>query len=142
MTRERSGPLRVTLALLADAANVSREGKLNILGNFDTIYARSFPTAHAHMQLVLRLEGEAGDTGSTHGLDIQLLAPDGRALLRLPGSFTVQRHALGEPVRVDHIVTFTNVGFPDPGRYTFRIVVDEGAETTLVLRVEQIPVAH
>ena len=51
--------MRVSLALLADYSNVSREGKLNILGIFDTIYAPRFPTTHAHLQLVVRFEAEA-----------------------------------------------------------------------------------
>jgi hypothetical protein len=31
--------VNVNLAVLCDAANVSREGKLNVLGEFDSIHA-------------------------------------------------------------------------------------------------------
>jgi hypothetical protein len=134
--------MQVKLALLADAANVSREGKLNLLGNFDTIYARSFPTAHAHMQLVLRLEAGADEAGSVHAVEVQLLAPDDTVLVRLPATLTVHRQEAGETIRIDHILTLTNVAFARPGRYAFRIVLDGGTATTVPLRVEQIPVAH
>ena len=46
----------VTLALLADAANVSQDGKLNILGIFNGLGAAAFPATHPSMHLVLRFE--------------------------------------------------------------------------------------
>src|SRR6185436_5289009 len=46
----------VKLALLADGANATAEGKLNILGIFNALHAASFPCAHPHMCLVLRFE--------------------------------------------------------------------------------------
>src|SRR5262245_48714476 len=130
------------MALLADAANVSREGKLNVLGVFDTIYARTFPVAHPQMQLVLRLEGDATDAGTTRRLEVQLVAPDGAVLARLPVAMNVPQPETGERVRPDHILTFANLAFAQPGRYALRVVLDDGTETMLPLRVEQVPLAH
>jgi hypothetical protein len=130
------------MALLADAANVSREGKLNVLGVFDTIYARSFPVAHPQMQLVLRFEGDATEAGRTHRMEVQLVAPDGALLARLPVAMEVARPETGEAVRVDHILTFANVAFAQPGRYTLRVALEDGTEAALPLRVEQVTVAH
>jgi hypothetical protein len=48
--------MHVNLAVLCDAANVSREGKLNILGEFDSIHASSFPLTYPTMVLVVRME--------------------------------------------------------------------------------------
>ena len=56
--------MKVNLALLADGANVSREGKLNILGIFDTIHAGKFPVVHAQMRLVVRLEASSAELGA------------------------------------------------------------------------------
>ena len=66
--------MHVKVALLADYSNVSREGKLNILGIFDTIYAPTFPTTHPHMQLVIRFEG---------GVPMQAFAPDRARAIQL-----------------------------------------------------------
>jgi hypothetical protein len=134
--------MEVVMVLLADAANVSREGKLNVLGVFDTIYARSFPTSHAHMQLVLRFEAAAQEAGSSRALEVVLEAPDDRVLFRLPATISVPRHEVGETVRVDHILTLTNVPFEQPGRYRFRVALAGAPEVSVPLRVEQIPVAH
>jgi hypothetical protein len=134
--------VRVKVALLADYSNVSREGKLNILGIFDTIYAPTFPTTHAHMQLVIRFEGGPEEAGTTRQLEIQFQAQDGAVLFRLPGTLGVQRGEVGELVRADHILTLNNVTFEHPGRYAFQIVLDGRAEATVPLRVEQIPARH
>jgi hypothetical protein len=134
--------MRVKVALLADYSNVSREGKLNILGIFDTLYASSFPTVHPHMQLVIRFEAEPGEVGSTREIEVQFGAEGEEVLFRLPGSMTVQRGEQGEAVRGDHILTLTNMRFERPGRYAFTILVDGRVDATLPLRVEQITARH
>jgi hypothetical protein len=134
--------VRVYLALLADYANVSREGKLNILGIFDTIYAPSFPTTHPHMQLVIRFEAAAAEAGSTRQVEVQLQDPDGDLLFRLPGAMTIQRGEPGEAVRADHILALNNVNFAEPGRYAFRVLVDGEVAADVPLRIEALPTAH
>jgi uncharacterized protein DUF6941 len=134
--------MRVTMALLADAANVSREGKLNVLGVFDTIYARAFPVAHAQMQLVLRFDADGAEAGTTSRFEVQLVAPDGAVLARVPVAMTPPRPETGERVRIDHILTFANIGFERAGRYTIRVVLGDGTETTVPLRLEQLPTSH
>src|SRR5881396_3655513 len=108
--------MEVKLALLADGANVSREGKLNLLGIFDTLFARSFPTTHPQMQLVIRFEAAAHEAGSTRQVEIQLVAGDGNVLFRLPGALTVQQRGLGDAIRMDHVLTLNHVQFERPGR--------------------------
>ena len=46
--------MEVQVAVLADCANVAAGEKLNIMGIFDTIFARDFPTVHPFMALALR----------------------------------------------------------------------------------------
>lgn len=54
--------MNVSLALVADYANISREGKLNILGIFDRIAAQSVPAVHSQMQLIMRLEADRAES--------------------------------------------------------------------------------
>lgn len=49
------------LTVLADSANISQEGKLNILGEFNTLFAESVPVAHPIIWFVSKLELGAGD---------------------------------------------------------------------------------
>jgi hypothetical protein len=134
--------VQLALALLADHANFSREGKLNLLGIFDTIYASGFPTTHGHMQLVMRLEADAAEAGTTHEVEVQLVARDGRVLFRLPGATTVARGEPGESVRTDSIVNLANLAFESPGRYAFNVLIDGQLAERVPLRVEGIPERH
>jgi hypothetical protein len=134
--------MQVKLALLADSANISREGKLNILGVFDTIYTRQFPTKHPHMQLVMRFEASPEEAGRRCQVEVQLVTQDGRVVFRVPGSVDLVRRELGEMVGVDHILALANISFEEPGRYTFRIAVDGVVAASVPLRVESMPVQH
>jgi hypothetical protein len=134
--------MRVTLALLADGANVSREGKLNILGVFDTLFARTFPTTHAQMQLVLRFEAETREEVTTPRLEVQFVSEDDRVLFRLPGTMTVGQGARGGTVRLEHVLTLANLQLDAPGRYRFDVVVDGETLATVPMLVEQIGMAH
>jgi len=130
----------VTLALLADGANVSREGKLNVFGIFDTIFARAFPTTHPQMQLVLRFEADP-DEGGRRDVEVQFVAADGRVLFRLPGAVSVQRVA-GDRTRMDHILSLNNVQLEHAGRYRFNVVVDGELAAVVPLQVEQVATSH
>jgi Family of unknown function (DUF6941) len=134
--------MEVTLALLADGANVSREGKLNLFGIFDTIFSRTFPTTHPQMQVVLRFEADPAEAGSRRDVEVQFVAGDGRVLFRLPGAMTVQQRVAGDRVRMDQILTLNNVQLEQPGRYRFHVVVDGEVAAVLPLHVEQISTAH
>jgi len=131
----------VTLALLADGANISREGKLNVFGIFDTIFSRAFPSTHPQLQLVLRFELEADETGR-RDVEVQFVAADGRVLFRLPGAVSVQQRVAGERSRMDHILTLNNLQLEHPGRYRFNVVVDGELAAVVPLQVEQVSTAH
>jgi hypothetical protein len=45
-------------------------------------------------------------------------------------------------VRLEHILTLTNLQLDAPGRYRFHVVVDGETLATVPLLVEQIGVAH
>ena len=47
--------MHVAFALFADAANLSQEGKLNILGVFDALQVGTLPALHPRATLVVHL---------------------------------------------------------------------------------------
>ena len=51
--------MHVSFALFADAANISQEGKLNILGVFDALQVAAVPAVHPRATLVVRLKAHA-----------------------------------------------------------------------------------
>jgi len=56
--------MHVSFALFADAANLSQEGKLNILGVFDALQVASLPAIHPRAHLVVHLKGSGVDVGA------------------------------------------------------------------------------
>ena len=118
--------MHVNLAVLCDAANVSREGKLNILGEFDSIHASSFPLVYPTMVLVVRLEAHPTERGE-HRLKLQLIDADGGDVVPpLEGEFTTGSPPFpGVPVRTAPIILqMHGVRFDRPGHYAFELLVD------------------
>ena len=68
--------MNVTFALFADAANISQEGKLNILGIFDAVHVGQLPSLHPRGTLVLRIKASPTDQG-VHQLALQWTNPRG-----------------------------------------------------------------
>lgn len=118
--------MRVSLALLADYANVSREGKLNIMGIFDNVNATSVPTAHGQMQLVLTIEGSAAEAGKDHPMEIELISPTKEPVFKLNGSIHLGKVPTGAPAKANSTIQLNNLVFRQFGRYYF-VVTIEGA---------------
>ena len=110
----------VSLAVCCDAANVSREGKLNLLGIFNSIHAAEFPCTHPHLALVLRVEARVGEEG-VHLLEIQLVDEDGQQLFDINGQLSLQGAEPGRPMTAQTIMDINNLQLPRPGTYAFEI---------------------
>jgi len=118
--------VQAPIALLADAANVSREGKLNILGQFDTIYTERVPVVWPMMTLVVKLEGTAGE-GPKHRIGVRVGDEAGN-----PAGPQVNVEAeFGKPARrglpysANWILPIGNAVFQKHGTITFEILADD-----------------
>lgn len=114
----------VSLAVCCDAANVSREGKLNLLGIFNSIHAAEFPCTHPHLALVLRVEARIGEEG-VYPLEIQLVDEDGQQLFDINGQLSLQGAEPGRPMTAQTIMDINNLQLPRPGTYAFEIFLAE-----------------
>ncbi|MFA5092357.1 MAG: hypothetical protein WC543_00170 [Candidatus Omnitrophota bacterium] len=128
----------VTLGVLADSSNISREGKLNILGIFDIIFARSFPLVHSSMQLVMRLEAPYSEVGTQQNIRVRLLNADGTQILEVAGTVGLAGGTPGEDIISNHILNLNNVVFPTSGRYAFHILINDTERQTVPLKIIQI----
>lgn len=129
----------VTLAVLADYSNVSREGKLNILGIFNVINARNFPATHHNMQLVMNFEAPRSEVGTTKNVRVRLIDGDGNQIFEISGQFTLPRGPQNETViRSNNILNLNNLVFQRPGDYAFHILVNDEEKKSVPLKVVQI----
>ena len=127
----------LSLFLAADYATVDASGKLNILGAFNTINAGQFPTRHASMHLVVRLQPELGEFGDTRQLRIVLVDADGNQLLEMSGEIQIPQAVGGQQPEVNTVVGLQGLEFPHAGTYEFRLFVDKDQKGSLPLYVRQ-----
>jgi hypothetical protein len=129
--------MEVSLAVLADYANVSREGKLNIMGIFDRIFAGQLPGHFPPMQVVIRLDAHYAEMGREHTIQVQLQDPDGDTVFDINGSFTPMGGEAGEVAPLNHILSLGNLPLQKAGGYSVVIWVDNDLKKEIPLKVVQ-----
>lgn len=131
--------MKVTLALLADYANVSEEGKLNVLGIFDQITTAVLPALHPQAHLVLRFEASAPEQGKSKDLRIELIDADGRREMAIEGRFSVPTFEGRVLVTLSEIIRINNILFTKPGDYSFRVLINGEEREAVPFRVSVVP---
>jgi len=131
--------MEVKLALLADYANVTKEGKLNVMGVFTHINAPVFPWVHPQMQLVLQLEAGPAEWETDKQLEIKLLDQDGIQILSIGGGLKVPKGQSGRRVQMQSIMSLVNVPFNTEGDYCFYVLIGGETKKEAPLQVNHIP---
>lgn len=131
------------MALLADEANLSQEGKLNVMGVFDRIAAGGFPMAHPKMVFVFRVQAEYGDAGRSFPVRVRLMDEDGGSLFEAGGDLEAPVVSPGEFLTANQIFTLVGTRFERPGSYKFVLNVGElpALETPLTVVKIDMPAA-
>lgn len=118
--------MKIPVAFLADEANVSQEGKLNVLGIFDRISASAFPITHPRMVFAFRVQAEYPDSGRPFPVRVRLMDEDGGILFEASGEIGAPQVKPGEFMTANQIFTLVGTRFPQAGSYKF--VVNLGDE--------------
>jgi hypothetical protein len=127
--------MQVKLALLADYANVTAEGKLNILGIFDRISVNEIPAVHPQMHLILRLEAHPAEHDRSHNVEIRLYDPDGQTVFEVKGD-VVPQGGVGQTIATNQILTLNNLQLSKSGGYRFVVLVNNDLKSEVPLGVE------
>lgn len=131
--------MEVKIAVLADAANVSQEGKLNIAGIFDRITTGNFPAQWPAMAFVVKLAAHSTESGK-HEMKVVVADEDGRKIAEMGAKFTLDDGAAiaGMPLTGQVVFPIAGAQFPKPGIYSFDILIDgryeDSAKLLLVKR--------
>lgn len=132
--------MRVTHAFLADYANKSVEGKLNVLGIFDSIHAASFPTQQPQLFVVLKFEAGPAEVGLTRSLDVKLLDQDGAEKIAINGALQVPPPPFpGRPSGMDAVIGINGLAFEQPGEYSFAVLINGDEKASIRLYVQPLP---
>lgn len=133
--------MQVNLAVLADYANVTGDGKLNILGIFDRINLVQIPAMHPQMHLVLRLEAHPAELDRAHNVEIRLHDPEGTTIFEVKGEI-VPRGDAGRTVSTNQILTLNNLQLEKVGDYVFVVLINNDVKTEIPLAVEFVSMSQ
>lgn len=111
--------MRLRYAILCDSSNETNDGKLNLFGITEAIYAYQFPAVHREIHLICAFEIEPSDAEVPQIVEVQLIDMDGKQHLGFksevvcpPGRTTLNhRHLLHD------------LQFPAAGSYEFVVFV-------------------
>ena len=129
--------MEVKTAVLADTANVSQEGKLNIIGIFNRIFSKEFPATHPVMSFVVRLEAHQSEAGE-HTMQVTIANEDGRKIAEIKVDFTLGKAVNAAlPIGGNIIIPIQGAQFPAEGVYSFDIFIDGRYEESARLVLEK-----
>ena len=130
--------MNVELALLADYAAVTGEGKLVAAGIFDILAPPTLPWQHPTMFIALRIHFHPGEDGP-HKIKLRLVNPDGVEIVSLDADAIV---GAGDPLEgssIQVVLSLNNIPFGVLGRHAFDLFLDGRYEHTVPLRVAEAP---
>ena len=133
--------MTIQLAVLCDAAT-DYQGKLNILGTFDTIFAQQFPAAHPQCSVALRVAFTKMEEGN-HTLKINFVDEDGQSIM--PGvDIPVEVILPGDATFISRnfVLNIQQLKFETAGLYAIEIAADGQHEASIPLAVKQMPKAE
>lgn len=133
--------MEIEIAALCDAATGDPQGKLNILGTFDTIVAREFPVVHPYCAIAFRIRFGLHEQGAMP-IRVTFIDEDGHAVVPpLEGDLEVQFPEGCETVVTNHIVNLQGLKLAKPGTYSIDLSIGGRQIKSLYLRVVKAPQA-
>ncbi len=136
---EEAIAMEVTMAVLADYANVSQEGKLNILGIFQEVNPPILPFSLPQMYLVVSFEAESAEFGEQKQIRIDFFDGNGGdGALFLEGQAQVPQPARPrDRVYINEVIGLSGITFEHSGDYRFSISVEGDEKATVPLYVNE-----
>ena len=134
--------MNIQVAVLCDAAT-DDNGKLNLLGAFDTIYARELPAIHPQCAVAMRVTFFSSDEGK-HQLRLNFVDADGHSIMPNFPPIPVEV-ALPEDMHFgtrNFIVNIQQLKFEEPGLYSVDIALDDQSQASIPLLVKHVPPAQ
>jgi len=115
--------MRHEVFCLCDAATES-QGKLNILGAFDSVTAAQLPAIVPGCSVAIRIRVDGTEDGQ-HGFRIVVIETDGRTVVGpIEGTFGVRIGRGIQSASVNLVVNFQGIQLPHHGDYRIDMVVD------------------
>ncbi len=133
--------MEVLTAILCDSA-ADYNGKLCILGAFDTIFAQRFPAFHPQCALALRFLFRHEDEGM-HRFQVSFIDSDGKSVLPQEGAprFELDVKEIPEKaffISQNFVINLQGLPLNKPGQYSFDVLMDQELAVRIPLQVVQV----
>ena len=128
----------IQVAVLCDAAT-DYNGKLNVLGTFDTIFTAQMPAVHPQCSIALRMTFGKSEEGQ-HKMKLSFVDEDGKGIMPnidIPVEVAVPDDSIF--LSRNFLVNIQQLKFEKPGLYSIDIAVDGRQEGSIPLLVKKMP---
>jgi hypothetical protein len=124
--------------LLCDAAT-DQQGKLNVLGAFDTIWAKKLPAIHPACAIAARIRFEKVEEGN-HPIRICIIDEDGKSICpKLEGNMNVRIGDDVDSTATNIVLNIQRLKFEKYGQYRIDLAIDNQIKGSLPFHVREIP---
>ncbi|MBH53144.1 MAG: hypothetical protein CMI18_02225 [Opitutaceae bacterium] len=131
--------MELLTSVICDSAS-DYNGKLCILGAFDTIWSAKFPSQHPHCTLALRFLFTGTDLGK-HEFKVVFVDADGKELLpKGPLKFAIQIGRVPDEkyfLSRNLVVNMQGLPLPEPGQYAFDVHCNDEVISRIPLQAIQ-----
>jgi hypothetical protein len=115
--------MEVEVFTLCDAA-ADYQGRLSILGIFDTIFAPNLPAVHPQCSLALRIRFTKVEEGR-HALTLHIVDNDGNMIIPpLQGEFGIQLRGQDRHGSANLVLNLQGLQFAKYGEYAANLAID------------------
>ena len=129
--------MNIEAFLLCDAAT-DQQGKLNVLGAFDTIWTKKLPAIHPACSVVTRIRFAKIEDGN-HSVKIQIIDQDGRNIgPKLEGNISVKTAPNIDSSVANLILNIQRLEFKQYEKYITDLAIDGDIKASLPLYVKEI----
>lgn len=126
--------MNIQVAVLCDGAT-DYQGKLSVLGAFDTVLAAKFPAVHSHCSVALRLAFSRIEEGP-HTLKVNFVDEDGKLIMpSIPVTLEVKLPPETHYLVRNLIINIQQLKFERAGQHMIEIALDGRHELSLPILV-------
>ncbi|MCK4752660.1 MAG: hypothetical protein KAS75_04375 [Planctomycetes bacterium] len=130
--------MNIEAFLLCDCAT-DTVGKLNILGAFDTLFAKKMPATHPSCTIATRVRFQRTQQG-THQINIKIIDQDGQSIApKLEGSINVKVAENADSASYNIILNIQRLKLENYGEYRIDLNIDNQHLASLPFYVKQPP---
>jgi hypothetical protein len=130
--------MNIEAFLLCDAAT-DQQGKLNILGAFDSLFVPQVPTEHPACAVAVRIRFEKIEEGN-HKIRLQIIDEDGNSIGPKPeANISVRPYPGLNSYIVNLVFNIQGLEFKKYGEYRIDLAIDGQIKGSLPLTVREVP---